>query len=31
MIQQMLEASEVDVVWQGAVQETPPVTRRLVR
>jgi len=31
MIQQMLEASEVDVVWLGAVQETPPVTRRLVR
>lgn len=31
LLRPMLEAGEVDVIWQGAVQETPPVTRRLVR
>ncbi len=30
LLMPMLEAGEVDVIWQGAVQEQPPVTRRLV-
>ncbi|WP_312980794.1 selenium cofactor biosynthesis protein YqeC [Atlantibacter sp.] len=30
-LRDMLEADEVDAIWQGAVQETPPITRRVVR
>ncbi|MBB3322369.1 selenium cofactor biosynthesis protein YqeC [Atlantibacter sp. RC6] len=30
-LKEMLEANDVDVIWQGAVQETPPITRRVVR
>ncbi|WP_312817196.1 selenium cofactor biosynthesis protein YqeC [Atlantibacter subterraneus] len=30
-LKEMLEATNVDAIWQGAVQETPPVTRRVVR
>lgn len=31
ILNQLLDEGDVDAIWQGAVQEDPPITRRLVR